>query len=145
MSSRDRSQALQALVPIAIGHAASVALAAGAVALGLSMDRVVVQALAGVLLVVVALCHLSGRTAIPTRHLANNSVEPISRNDVSYTTARIRNIPSAAWNQMDVTMHYRLSRHFSGVDANIEPFHCTISRQDFGSLRVDQSLNRAPF
>ena len=52
--SRDRAQALRALVPIAIGHAASVALVAGAVAFGLSMDRVVLQILAGVLVVVFA-------------------------------------------------------------------------------------------
>lgn len=60
--SRDRAQALRALVPIALGHAASVALVAGAVALGLSMDRRVLQAVAGGLLVVVAVIHLSGRT-----------------------------------------------------------------------------------
>ena len=60
--SRDRAQALRALVPIAVGHAASVALVAAAVAFGLSMDRVVLQALAGGLLVVAAIVHLSGRT-----------------------------------------------------------------------------------
>ena len=60
--SRDRAQALRALVPIALGHAASVALVAAAVAFGLSMDRVVLQALAGGLLIVAALLHLSGRT-----------------------------------------------------------------------------------
>jgi hypothetical protein len=60
--SRDRSQAVWALVPIALGHAASVALVAAAVALGLSMDRVLLQAGAGGLLIVVALLHLWGRT-----------------------------------------------------------------------------------
>src|SRR5215216_2639792 len=60
--SHDRSQALRALTPIAVGHAASVALVAAAVALGLSMDRVALQALAGALLVAVAVLHLSGRT-----------------------------------------------------------------------------------
>lgn len=59
--SRDRTQALRALMPIALGHAISVALVAAAVALGLSMDRVALQALAGGLLVVVAMVHLSGR------------------------------------------------------------------------------------
>ncbi|VTU15221.1 MULTISPECIES: hypothetical protein [unclassified Variovorax] len=59
--SRDRMQALRALMPIAAGHAVSVALVAGAVALGLSMDRVVMQAVAGGLLVVVVALHLSGR------------------------------------------------------------------------------------
>jgi hypothetical protein len=38
--SGDRAQALRALLPIAVGHAASVALVAGAVMFGLSMDRV---------------------------------------------------------------------------------------------------------
>jgi hypothetical protein len=60
--SRDRAQALRALMPIAVGHATSVALVAAAVALGVSMDRVVLQALAAGLLVVVAAVHLSGRT-----------------------------------------------------------------------------------
>ena len=60
--SRDRAQALRALVPIAVGHATSVALVAAAVAFGLSMDREVLQALAGGLLVVAAMLHLSGRT-----------------------------------------------------------------------------------
>jgi hypothetical protein len=49
--SGDRARALQALMPIAVGHATSVALVAAAVALGLSMDRIVLQALAGGLLV----------------------------------------------------------------------------------------------
>jgi hypothetical protein len=60
--SRDRAQALRALVPIAFGHAASVALVGAAVVFGLAMDRVVLQALAGGLLVVAAMVHLSGRT-----------------------------------------------------------------------------------
>ena len=58
--SRDRTQALRALMPIAIGHAASVALVAGAIALGVSPDRAVLQILAGALLVVTLLLHLSG-------------------------------------------------------------------------------------
>ena len=60
--SRDRAWAMRALMPIAVGHATSVALVAGAVALGLSMDRVVLQLLAGGLLFVVAVYYLSGRT-----------------------------------------------------------------------------------
>jgi len=60
--SRDRSRALRALMPIAVGHATSVALVAGAIAVGLSMDRVAMQVLAGGLLVAVAICHFSGRT-----------------------------------------------------------------------------------
>ena len=61
VQSRNRAQALRALVPIAVGHAASVALVAAVVVFGLSMDRVVLQALAGGLLVVVAVYQLSGR------------------------------------------------------------------------------------
>jgi hypothetical protein len=70
--SRDRTQALRALMPIAAGHTASVALVAAAVALGLSTDRVALQALAGGLLVVLAMAHLSGRAAkrarTPVKH-----------------------------------------------------------------------------
>jgi hypothetical protein len=52
----DRTRALRALVPIAAGHAASVVLVAGAVALGMAMDRDVLLALAGVLLAALLLC-----------------------------------------------------------------------------------------
>jgi len=62
VQSRDRSRALRALMPIAVGHGASIALVAAAVALGLAMDRVALQALAGGLLVAVAIVQLSGRT-----------------------------------------------------------------------------------
>jgi len=48
---RDGAQARRALLPIAIGHAASIAIVACAVAQGLSMDRALVQGLAGALLV----------------------------------------------------------------------------------------------
>jgi hypothetical protein len=48
-------------MPLAAGHAASVALVGAGVVFGLSMDRVALQALAGVLLVVAGLVHLSGR------------------------------------------------------------------------------------
>ena len=48
---RDAAQARRALLPIAIGHAASVAIVAWAVAQGMSMDRTLVQFLAGALLV----------------------------------------------------------------------------------------------
>ena len=47
----DGAQARRALLPIAIGHAASIAVVACAVAQGLSMDRALVQELAGALLV----------------------------------------------------------------------------------------------
>jgi hypothetical protein len=48
---RDAAQVRRALLPIGIGHAASIALVACAFAQGLSMDRARVQALAGALLV----------------------------------------------------------------------------------------------
>lgn len=54
---RNRTQSLRALAPIAIGHAASVTLVAGAIALGLAMDRELLLALAGVVLVALLLCH----------------------------------------------------------------------------------------
>ena len=60
--SGDRAQALRALMPIAVGHAASIALVAGAVALGLAMDRVAMQVLAGGLFVAAAVLHLWGRS-----------------------------------------------------------------------------------
>jgi hypothetical protein len=47
---RDGAQARRALLPIAIGHAASVAVVACALARGMSMDRTLVQGLAGALL-----------------------------------------------------------------------------------------------
>ena len=73
VQSRDRSRALRALMPIAVGHGASVALVAAAVALGLAMDRVALQALAGGLFVVVAIVHLSGRTPRRARAPAGNA------------------------------------------------------------------------
>ncbi|MGC1173227.1 hypothetical protein [Polaromonas sp.] len=59
--SRDRIQALRALLPIAVGHLASVALVSAAVVWGLSMDRAALQALAGGLFAVAVIIHLSGR------------------------------------------------------------------------------------
>jgi hypothetical protein len=61
LRSRDRTQALRALLPIASGHAASVALVAGAVVFGLAMDRFALQVVAGGLFVAFAVLHLSGR------------------------------------------------------------------------------------
>ena len=60
--SRDRAKALRALMPIAVGHATSITLVAGAFSVGLSMDRIAMQVLAGGLLFAVAICHLSSRT-----------------------------------------------------------------------------------
>lgn len=56
LRSRDRAQALRALMPIAIGHAVSVAIVACAFAQGMSMDPTWVQGLAGALLVGAAAC-----------------------------------------------------------------------------------------
>lgn len=50
-------------MPIAFGHTASVGLVAGAFAIGLSLDRVAMQVVAGGLLAVVLICHLSGHKA----------------------------------------------------------------------------------
>ena len=61
--SGDRRQVLRALVPIALGHALSVGLLAGAVASGLSMDRGAMQVVAGGLLAAVAVWHLSAHKA----------------------------------------------------------------------------------
>jgi hypothetical protein len=58
--SRDRVQALRALLPIAVGHALSVGVVTAAVVFGISMDRIVLQALVGAVLVLVAICHLFG-------------------------------------------------------------------------------------
>jgi hypothetical protein len=71
--SGDRAQALRALMPIAVGHAASIALVAGAVAFGLSMDRAVVQVLAGGLFVAVAVLHLWRRTPRAARAPAGHA------------------------------------------------------------------------
>lgn len=60
LRSRDRAQAMRALLPIAVGHLASIALLAGAVVWGLAMDRFALQMLAGGLLVACAVLHLSG-------------------------------------------------------------------------------------
>jgi hypothetical protein len=59
--SGDRKQALRSLLPIALGHVASVALVAGAVALGGSLDHRCLQLLAGGLLLLAAAVHLRGR------------------------------------------------------------------------------------
>jgi hypothetical protein len=60
MRSRDRTQVLRALAPIAVGHVASIALVAGAVVWGLGMDRTWLQVLAGGLFAAAVVAHLSG-------------------------------------------------------------------------------------
>jgi hypothetical protein len=58
-----QAQTLRALIPIAIGHLASMAVVAAAVVLGRSLDRTVLQLLAGSLLTVVAGLHWRARRA----------------------------------------------------------------------------------
>lgn len=71
--SRDRMQPLRALMPIAVGHVTSVALVAAAVALGVSMDRGLLQASAAALLVVVAVVHLLGHAPKRARASAGHA------------------------------------------------------------------------
>ncbi|MEJ8855109.1 hypothetical protein WKW79_11050 [Variovorax robiniae] len=73
LRSKDRAQALRALLPIAAGHAASVALVAAAVAFGVSMDRTAMQVVAGGLMVVAAGVHLSGRAPRLARQPAGHA------------------------------------------------------------------------
>jgi hypothetical protein len=51
LQAHDAARVRRALLPIAIGHAASIAVVACAMAMGMSMDRALVQGLAGALLV----------------------------------------------------------------------------------------------
>ena len=67
LRSRDGAQPLRALVPIAIGHLASIALVAGAVYSGLALDRGWLQVLAAGLCVPVVLAHLSRHTPLVVR------------------------------------------------------------------------------
>ena len=68
---RDAGQARRALLPIALGHAASIAVVACSLAQGLSMDRALVQGLAGAMLVGAASYRLlrgaGQRTSISTQ------------------------------------------------------------------------------
>jgi hypothetical protein len=70
----DRARAWRALLPIALGHALSVALVASVVALGLpSRDRVWLQGVAGGLLLVVAWHHFAGHGVRPVRAPAGSA------------------------------------------------------------------------
>ncbi|WP_341679176.1 hypothetical protein [Niveibacterium sp. SC-1] len=68
----DRVAVLRGLLPIAVGHLASVALVAGAVMHGLALDRAGIQWLAGSALLVLAVCHVArcraGHEGRPTGH-----------------------------------------------------------------------------
>ncbi|WP_332746189.1 hypothetical protein [Hydrogenophaga sp.] len=68
-----RAPALRSLVPITVGHVASVAVVCAALVSGLSMDRRLMLALAGGLLVVAAVVCLAGRTPQVTRALAGQA------------------------------------------------------------------------
>lgn len=68
-----RATALRSLVPITVGHLASVAVVCAALVSGLSMDRQWLQALAGVLLAVAALVHLAGGTPRVARAVAGQA------------------------------------------------------------------------
>jgi len=67
VGSRDQAQALRALMPIGLGHAASVGLVAGVVVLGVSMGRVMLQVVAGALLAAVVALHVFRRRTAPGR------------------------------------------------------------------------------
>lgn len=71
--SRSPAQVLWALVPIAVGHLASVALVGAAVVWSLSLDRAVLQVLAGGLLVMGLWVHLSGHTPKAVRAPAGHA------------------------------------------------------------------------
>jgi hypothetical protein len=62
--SRTRPTTLRTLLPIAAGHAASIALVAAALVLGLAIDRAVLQGIALTLLGAAAILHLSVRAAV---------------------------------------------------------------------------------
>jgi hypothetical protein len=64
---RSQAQARRALLPIAVGHAVSVAAVAGAFAQGLATDRALVQGVAGALLIGAALYRLlrGARPCVP--------------------------------------------------------------------------------
>jgi hypothetical protein len=63
---RDRQQALRALLPIAIGHVASIAAVAAAVALGAGLDRAPLHAGAVAGFIVIAALHVARRKAHAT-------------------------------------------------------------------------------
>jgi hypothetical protein len=63
LRSGERARAWHALLPIAVGHVASVALVAAAVARGLAVDRKLVLAVAIGLMGVVAIVHVRGHAA----------------------------------------------------------------------------------
>lgn len=73
LRSGGRTQVRRALLPIALGHAASVALVGGALAIGLSLDRFLLQVVTGALFVVAVVIHLSGRVPMVARAPAGHA------------------------------------------------------------------------
>jgi hypothetical protein len=68
-----RASKLRTLIPLAVGHIASVAVVCAALAFGLSMDRRLLQVLAIALLGVVVLVRLSGHTPRVVRALTGHA------------------------------------------------------------------------
>lgn len=73
LRSHDRAQALRALWPVAVGHAVSISLVAGAVVWGLAVDRFALQMLAGGLLAACVVLHLWGRAPRAARTPAGHA------------------------------------------------------------------------
>lgn len=91
-----RAQVRRALLPIAIGHAASVAIVVCAVAQGILMDRTLVQSLAGALLIGVALYRwLRGAGQRATSHHVAST----------HISARAGHAGIALWSCLMATVH----------------------------------------
>lgn len=73
LRSGGRARALRALLPIAVGHTASIAVVAGAVAFGATLDRGLLQFGAATLCVLAVALHLSRRTAQAARAPAGHA------------------------------------------------------------------------
>jgi hypothetical protein len=69
----DAGQARRALLPIAVGHAAAIALVACAMALGMALDRAAVQGLAGALLVGAAALRMLRGAGRPARIIGTHT------------------------------------------------------------------------
>jgi hypothetical protein len=98
LRAQDRAQAWRALVPVAAGHAASVAVVAAVVALGLSVDRVVLQAGAGALLIALVVRH-----ARHVRHVRGRAAR--ARGLASRATPRAGQAAIALWSFVVSTGH----------------------------------------
>jgi hypothetical protein len=91
VQARDDAKARRALLPIAIGHTASIALVVFAVTQGVLMDRVVVQTIAGALLIGVAAYRCLFGTA--------------NRGLMSHRVLRAGQIGIALWSCLMATAH----------------------------------------